>query len=130
MKSLAVESGTSGDESSVTLLNKVAPPKNLEKEEDDHHYSRLVEGNKKLIAVSRTPLLCISSGSEALSLLLSSERVYNDMIDWLKYGEPEQIVLRQWEPELQLEYEFRAFIYKGKLTAISQYDHYCVYPGK
>lgn len=29
-----------------------------------------------------------------MNLLLTSERVYADMIDWLDYGEPEQIVLR------------------------------------
>jgi len=39
-------------------------------------------------------------------------------MDWLQYGEPEQIVLREWEPELTTEYEFRAFIYQNKLTAI------------
>ena len=70
----------------------------------------------------------VTSAEEAMSMLLSSERVYSDMIDWLKYGEPEQIVLRQWEPELSMEYEFRAFVKNGALCAISQYDHYCVYP--
>ena len=39
-----------------------------------------------------------------------------------------QVVLRKWEPDLSLENEFRAFVYKGKLTAISQYDHYGVFP--
>jgi len=39
-----------------------------------------------------------------------------------------KIVLREWEPELTTEYEFRAFIYQNKLTAISQYDHYTAYP--
>ena len=37
-----------------------------------------------------------------------------------QWGEPEQIVLRQFEPELALEYEFRGFVYRGKLNAISQ----------
>ncbi|KAL6045761.1 Gamma-glutamylcyclotransferase family protein [Balamuthia mandrillaris] len=63
-----------------------------------------------------------------MSLLLTSERVYADLVDWLWHGEPEQVVLRRWEPELVLDLEFRAFVYEGLLTAISQYDHYCVYP--
>jgi gamma-glutamylaminecyclotransferase len=45
-----------------------------------------------------------------------------------RYGEPEQIVLRRWEPRLKLENEFRCFVHDGKLVAMSQYDHYCVYP--
>ena len=56
------------------------------------------------------------------------ERVFADLHDWLRWGEPEQIVLRQFEPEISLEYEFRAFIFNGKLNAITQYDHYCIYP--
>jgi len=38
------------------------------------------------------------------------------------------VVLRQWEPELSLEYEFRGYVHKGKLNALSQYDHYGVHP--
>ena len=30
-------------------------------------------------------------------------------------------MLRTFEPELALEYEFRGFVYQGKLNAISQY---------
>lgn len=56
-------------------------------------------------------------------------------------------MLRKFEPELCLEYEFRGFVYQGKLNALSQYvcvvvpfyllfsimianryDHYAVYP--
>ena len=32
-----------------------------------------------------------------MSLLLSSERVYAEMIDWLEFGEPEQLVFRQFD---------------------------------
>ncbi len=30
--------------------------------------------------------------------------------------------------EISLDYEFRAFVYDGRITAISQYDHYAHYP--
>lgn len=62
------------------------------------------------------------------SLLLTSERVFADLNDWIRWGEPEQIVLREYCPELRLDYEFRAYVNKGQVNAISQYDHYCVYP--
>ncbi len=50
------------------------------------------------------------------------------MIDWLSFGEPEQIVLREWTEGLEIENEFRLFVWEGKLTAASQYDHYAYYP--
>jgi len=50
------------------------------------------------------------------------------MDDWLRYGEPEQIVLREFEPDLLLENEFRCFVHRNQLNAISQYDHYGVFP--
>ena len=62
-----------------------------------------------------------------MSMLLSSERVYSDMLDWLWFGEPEQVVLREWEPELSVDFEFRCYVKDGRLNAISQYDHYCKY---
>jgi len=50
------------------------------------------------------------------------------MIDWLTFGEPEQVVLRQWTDGFEIENEFRLFVCEGRLTAASQYDHYAYYP--
>jgi len=86
------------------------------------------EPSTKLMAIARVSWLRVTSGQEAMSLLLTSERVYADMIDWLQWGEPEQVVLRRWEPAMSLEYEFRAFVCNDRLCAISQYDHFGVYP--
>lgn len=36
--------------------------------------------------------------------------------------------VRRWELELDDELEFRCFVFHGQLTAISQYNHYCVLP--
>ena len=85
-------------------------------------------GNMMLRAVSRTTTLHVRSGRDAMALLCSSERVFLDMIDWLKYGEPEQVVLRAWDENVKIENEFRAFICNNRLCALSQYDHYTVYP--
>ena len=81
----------------------------------------------KMRAVGQVSLLKAQSAADVMALLLSSERVYSDMLDWLWFGEPEQIVLRRWEPELSVDYEFRCYVHNGKLNAISQYDHYCRY---
>lgn len=43
-------------------------------------------------AIAKIGWLRVTTGKEAMSLLLTSERVYTDMIDWLKYGEPEQVI--------------------------------------
>jgi hypothetical protein len=55
--------------------------------------SKEEEGNLKMVAIGRsTPSwLKVKSGEEAMNLLLTSERVYADMIDWLNFGEPEQV---------------------------------------
>jgi hypothetical protein len=82
----------------------------------------------KMMAIARTSHLKVFSGAEVMSLLLTSERVYADMIDWIKYGEPEQVCLRDWSPDLSMDHEFRVFVCSDQITAISQYDHYCHYP--
>lgn len=86
------------------------------------------DGNLKMQAIGKVNFLRVRNGAEAMSLLLTSERVFSDCHDWLEYGEPVMIAFRAFEPELTLENEFRAFIYKHRLTAISQYDHYTFYP--
>lgn len=77
--------------------------------------------------VGRTSVLRCETGEDVMSLLLSSERVYSDLLDWIWYGEPEQLVLREWEPDLSLDWEFRAYVHNNNLTAVSQYDHFCRY---
>ena len=91
----------------------------------DDHYKDI---NNRLRATSKVQWLKVTSSEDAMSLLLTSERVFADLHDWLEWGEPEQIVLREWDDQITMEYEFRAFIHKNKLNAISQYDHYCIYP--
>jgi hypothetical protein len=42
-------------------------------------------------AIGQVGVQRCTTGSEVMALLLSSERVYSDMLDWLWFGEPEQI---------------------------------------
>lgn len=86
------------------------------------------DANTKMIAITRASTLKVRSGQEAMSLLLTSERLYSDILDWVRYGEPEQICLREWSDDLLLENEFRVFVHEGRVTAISQYDHYTYLP--
>jgi hypothetical protein len=79
------------------------------------------ESNCRLLAMARTnQVMRVRNAEEAMQMLLTSERVFTDFHDWLLHGEPEQIVLRQFEPQLTLENEFRAFVCNGRLVAISQ----------
>ncbi len=38
------------------------------------------------------------------------------------------MVFRSWEPAMSYDLEFRVFVCSHAVTAISQYDHYGVYP--
>jgi hypothetical protein len=99
----------------------------LKRIKQDETLENFPEAGKKMMAIGKTNnIMKVNNGSEAMNLLLTSERVCADMIDWIEHGEPEQIVLREWEPELSLDFEFRVYVNKNKLNAISQYDHYGV----
>lgn len=102
------------------ILSKLIPA--------DRQLSDLELANVKMNAVAKVSWLHVYDGKDAMSLLLTSERVYAEMIDWLRFGEPEQLCFRVWEKQLTIDYEFRLFVYQGALTAISQYDHYTHYP--
>lgn len=99
---------------------------NLEKISTENQLDKS-KGNTKVIAISKTHWLIVRNGKECLSLILSSERAYLDLIDWKRFGGKEQIVLREWNKDLDYDNEYRAFVYNNKLTAITQYDHYGKY---
>lgn len=100
--------------------------KNLQMISESKHLDKN-KGNTKVMAISKTHWLIVRNGKECLSLLLSSERTYFDLLDWIRYGGKEQICLREWNKDLEYQNEYRAFVYNNKLTAISQYDHYGMY---
>ena len=82
----------------------------------------------QFMALGRLPWMRVTNATEAMCIILSSERVYADFADWLQYGTPEILCFRAWCPELRGDREFRLYICHGKLNAISQYDHLCCYP--
>ena len=99
------------------------------------------KANLQFIAFSAAQSQClkVSTAAEALSLILSSERVFVDLLEALDCQEAkefidhsvqhhqwnEHIVIRQWNDRLDHAMEFRCFVYHSELTAISQYNHYC-----
>lgn len=87
----------------------------------------IATASMKLKAIAKVSWLKVTSGREAMNLLVTSERLFTDLHDWLKWGEPEQVVLREWVPDMRLDFEFRAYVSKGRMTCLSQYDHYGVY---
>jgi hypothetical protein len=72
--------------------------------------------------------MCVSSAREALDLLLSSRRIYQDYTLALSHPHrwKQNICIRQWRP-IEVDMEFRCFVSKGRLTAISQYHHLCFF---
>jgi len=69
------------------------------------------------------------SASDALSLFLCSERIYQDMLLALERPErwAESFAVRRWV-DISVGMEFRGFVKSGKLTALSQYNHLCFFP--
>jgi len=99
---------------------KEEKPSQEQQEEEDQD-----DGNLRVVAIARTESwLRVRSGADAMSLLLTSERVFSDMLDWLHFGEPEQLVLREFSNAFDLSTEFRCYIQNGQLQGISQYDTY------
>ncbi|CAF3197692.1 unnamed protein product [Rotaria sp. Silwood2] len=100
--------------------------------------------NMQLIACCSAQFQSLKSTNEfdALNLILSSERVFIDLLAALDCQDvkdnqllntknivlPEwnnNIIIREWNHLLDPSMEFRCFVCKSNLTAISQYNHYC-----
>lgn len=76
-------------------------------------------------------LLKVSSGRDALALLVSSARVMQDISHALDQGPRTwdvSVVARAWDPKVRLEHEFRAFVAAGRLCAVTQYDDQLCHP--
>ena len=70
----------------------------------------------------------VNNGKDVLNVLLTSQRLFLDMKDWLSHGGKEQIVLRKWDENLTSEKEFRCFVKNNELKAICQDERYAFWP--
>jgi hypothetical protein len=85
----------------------------------------ILENNRRLIALDETSirLLAVNDGFHAIQLLLASERIQDDLISSLSLN----LIIRQFIIDRRnLKSEFRAFIFKRQLTALTQYNEYIV----
>jgi len=96
----------------------------------------IVDDNFKIISLFQAHLsmLRVTSGKQALDLLIKSARIYDDIkleLEDLKERDDHQfkiqVIVRQFIPVL-IKYEFRGFVYTKKLVALSQYFDVCYFP--
>ena len=69
----------------------------------------------------------VNSGKDVLNVLLTSERLFLDLKDWLNHGGREQMILRVWDDSLCSDREFRAFIQNNELKAICQDERFAMF---
>ncbi len=69
----------------------------------------------------------VKSGKDVLNVLLTSERLFLDLKDWLNHGGREQMILRVWDDSLCSNREFRAFIQNNELKAICQDERFACF---
>jgi len=76
--------------------------------------------------------LAVRSVKEAMTLLTRSQRVENDLhMSELMMGEKNftiSLAIREWNPHILPEWEFRVFVVKGRLTAATQYSNIVFVP--
>lgn len=86
--------------------------------------------NRKLHALYRasTYALKVSNGKDAVKLLVESDRIQGDLLEYvegkIKYLNVVVREFRTFDPDL----EFRGFIYQGNLTALTQYNEFVYFP--
>eukprot|EP00026_Physarum_polycephalum_P007911 Phypoly_transcript_07982.p1 GENE.Phypoly_transcript_07982~~Phypoly_transcript_07982.p1 ORF type:complete len:366 (-),score=53.61 Phypoly_transcript_07982:285-1382(-) len=94
-------------------------------EDDDVTTAAFVRATNKYMKVT--------TGEEALNLLVLSDRVSEDLDKALEYGEKlftGKVVLREWIDEVpeHPEMEFRGFVHKNQLNALTQYFSFVRFP--
>lgn len=87
--------------------------------------------NQRLQALYRASTYCLRSpsGEHAVSLLVESQRIQEDLVQFVKAsdGGTFNVVVREFrtfDPEMEL----RAFVHEDKLTALTQYNNLCYFP--
>ena len=99
-------------------LEKVS--KKLNKSKDD--------ANTKYVAIATLMnRFKVNNGKDVLNILLTSERLFLDLKDWMNHGGREQMILRQWEDTLCPDKEFRGFVQNNELKAICQDERFALF---
>lgn len=91
------------------------------------------EANARLVAFSEEMLkaTAVKTGTEAVTLLLDSWRVAEDLMYAFEEGKSEfevSLVLRAWDSRISPRVEFRGFVWDNTLNCIGQYWHSLYFP--
>jgi hypothetical protein len=78
----------------------------------------------KFIRKGITKALKVTTGKECMQLLLKSERTLRDLRLALEFPKiwNMQLIVREFDDNVELRNEFRGFVYNNQLNALSQYD--------
>lgn len=70
------------------------------------------------------------TGAEALRLLATSDRIHTDLTHAKLFSKEFRmnLIVREWAEDILPEWEFRAFVYGNKMTAITQYTEFTFVP--
>lgn len=97
----------------------------------DNNFSR-DDFNKEYTMLVQTMIhaMRVENARQAMNCLLESERVFCDLLLYSSFPDLEQptIIVRLFNNKLQYSNEFRCFVYKNELTAITQYDNLAYFP--
>jgi len=89
------------------------------------------DDNARLIALVKaaTEILQVHTAAESLSQLLTSDRIFEDLT--LAMAHPDRfeqnIIVRRWV-HIDVDMEFRGFVYNNALNALSQYNYVTYFP--
>lgn len=91
------------------------------------------EDNARMVALSEEMVKAavVRSGTEAVTILLDSNRVAEDLMCAYEEGVPERpvsLVIRAWDSRIRPQCEFRGFVWDRKLNCIGQYWHSLYFP--
>jgi hypothetical protein len=72
----------------------------------------------------RQRAMAVKNGEEAIPILITSERIYEDLLYALEKNfeaSDMHIIIREWKCEIPLESEFRGIVWNGNLNTLGQY---------
>jgi len=114
----------------IQLINEtiISEYGQLEKHQQKTFFPRISTLSPKDIVSSEVSNkeMQVKSGEEVVSVILKSERLRQSLQAFQKFNDPEKklyLILVEWQ-QFEKKGEFRCFVYKEKITAISQYHCY------
>lgn len=139
--SVFIKLSTRSPKDSKTIFRKaeVAFLSRLDQDGNVRGFERSSRDNNRLVAFSEemAKANAITNGFEAVTILLDSWRVAEDLIYAFEHSNekesdvkdfPISVVIRGWDHRITPKCEFRGFVWNYHLNAIGQYWHSLYYP--